>query len=68
MLEQFGSSPVALGSATFDLVVGAVKHDDYRGMDAKDLTDLLAPGGTLADIKAMWRGLPLPPHVDYWTL
>ena len=66
--ELFGSPLAAASGATFDLVVGAVKHDDYRRMDAGDLTALLAPGGTVADIKAMWRGLPLPPQVDYWTL
>ena len=32
------------------------------------LAAMLMPGGTLADIKAMWRGQALPLSLDYWTL
>jgi UDP-N-acetyl-D-galactosamine dehydrogenase len=65
---EFGRDPVEVGDRSFDLVVGAVKHDQYRNLPADRLAALVAPGGTLADIKAMWRGQTLPPSIDYWTL
>jgi UDP-N-acetyl-D-galactosamine dehydrogenase len=50
----------------YDLVIGAVAHDQYRSMTADELAALIAPGGTLADLKGMWRGLD--PAVDRWSL
>ena len=52
----------------FDLVVGAVAHDDYRELPDDRLSALVAPGGTLADLKGMWRGRQLDPALDRWTL
>jgi UDP-N-acetyl-D-galactosamine dehydrogenase len=52
----------------FDLVVGAVAHRDYRELADDHLAALVAPGGTLADLKGMWRGRLLDPAVDRWTL
>jgi UDP-N-acetyl-D-galactosamine dehydrogenase len=65
---EFDRDPEAIDGRSFDLVVGAVKHDEYRQLDGERLAALLTPGGTLADIKAMWRGRMLPAEVDYWTL
>ena len=56
------------GAATYDLVIGAVRHDAYRAMPGEALGAMLAPGGTLADIKVMWRGHKLATSLDYWTL
>ena len=53
---------------SFDLVVGAVAHDGYRDLEPNALDQLVAPGGTLADLKGMWRDLPLNPSIDRWTL
>jgi len=64
---EFDRDPEAIDGRSFDLVVGAVKHDDYQRLDGETLAALVAPGGTLADIKAMWRGRA-PAAVDYWTL
>ena len=64
---QFEREPEEIDGRAFDLVVGAVKHDEYRDFPADHLAALVAPGGTLADIKAMWRGRA-PAAVDYWTL
>ena len=32
------------------------------------LGGMVAPGGTLADLKGMWRDLRLDPAIDRWTL
>ena len=34
-------------------------HQDYRDLSAEQLADLLRPGGTLADLKGMWRDVGL---------
>jgi len=52
----------------YDLVVGAVAHCDYRELPDERLSALVAPGGTLADLKGMWRGRVLDPALDRWTL
>jgi UDP-N-acetyl-D-galactosamine dehydrogenase len=65
---EFGRAPEEIDGRAFDLVIGAVKHDEFRKLDAGRLSALLAPGGTLADIKAMWREQPLPAGIDYWSL
>ena len=66
--REFGRDPEEIDGRSFDLVVGAVKHDDYRDLPAERLAALVTPGGTLADIKAMWRETALPPSLDYWSL
>nr|NUR36788.1 nucleotide sugar dehydrogenase [Sphingomonas sp.] len=52
----------------YDLVVGAVAHRDYRELPDDELISLVAPGGTLADLKGMWRDRQLDPALDRWTL
>jgi UDP-N-acetyl-D-galactosamine dehydrogenase len=52
----------------YDLVVGAVAHTAYRDLSDDQLIQLIAPGGTLADLKGMWRGRALDPGLDRWTL
>ena len=52
----------------YDLVVGAVPHQDYRELPDAELASLVAWGGTLADLKGIWRGRQLGPAVDRWTL
>ena len=61
------ASPDATGSP-FDAVVGAVPHTAYRSLSADDLAALVVPGGLVADIKGMWRGLTLPDHIRRWQL
>jgi UDP-N-acetyl-D-galactosamine dehydrogenase len=65
---EFAREPEEVDGRSFDLVVGAVKHDAYRDLPPERLAALVAAGGTLADIKAMWRERALPASVDYWTL
>jgi UDP-N-acetyl-D-galactosamine dehydrogenase len=52
----------------YNLVVGAVAHRAYRDLPDECLAALVAPGGTLADLKGMWRGRELDPGLDRWTL
>ena len=37
-------------------------------MDDAQLCALVAPGGTSADLKGIWRDRDLGPEVDRWTL
>jgi UDP-N-acetyl-D-galactosamine dehydrogenase len=53
---------------SYDLVIGAVPHRDYRELTDSQLEALVNPGGTLADIKGMWRGRKLNPAVRRWSL
>ncbi|TCJ40241.1 nucleotide sugar dehydrogenase [Parafrankia sp. BMG5.11] len=53
-LDEYGIkiSPAAL-SGTYDMVVLAVPHREYRTLGAAALRESLAPGGTLADLKGV---------------
>jgi len=52
----------------FDAVVGAVGHKAYTELTGSDFEALLKPGGLVADVKAIWRGLTLPAGVRRWEL
>ncbi len=61
----YGIELIDAPGAAYDCVVGAVAHDAY---DAISLSDIVTPGGLVADVKGLWRG-----HVDgdgfrYWSL
>ncbi|MFM9013263.1 MAG: nucleotide sugar dehydrogenase, partial [Gemmatimonadota bacterium] len=49
------------GLGQFDGIVLAVPHRDYAAFDAARIAALTVPGGLVADIKGLWRGLALPP-------
>ena len=53
---------------TFDAVIAAVPHREYRDLGIDKVAALVSEGGLLADIKGMWRGQPTPPHVTRWGL
>jgi UDP-N-acetyl-D-glucosamine/UDP-N-acetyl-D-galactosamine dehydrogenase len=53
---------------SYDLVIGAVAHRAYRELADDRLEALLSPGGTLADIKGMWRDRKLDNCIDRWSL
>lgn len=52
----------------YDCVVGAVAHDRYRALSAAEAARLVRPGGLIADIKGMWRDLPLEDGRRRWEL
>jgi len=59
---------VDLDGRRYDLVIGAVAHSDYRELDDDKLLSLMAPGGTLADLKGIWRERVLDSDIDRWSL
>ena len=66
--REHGVAPIRFDGQRFDLVVGAVAHTHYRQFSDETLCGLIAPGGTLADLKGMWRDRTLDPALDRWTL
>ena len=66
--RQHGLRLTVLGSGRYDLVVGAVAHREYRDMPDDRLNELVSEGGTLADLKGIWRDRRLDPTIDRWTL
>jgi UDP-N-acetyl-D-galactosamine dehydrogenase len=52
----------------YDLVVGAVPPRENRELADDRLVALVSPGGTLADLKGMWRERQLDPALDRWSL
>jgi UDP-N-acetyl-D-glucosamine/UDP-N-acetyl-D-galactosamine dehydrogenase len=65
---EYALNLTELGERQFDLVIGAVPHQAYREIPDDRLAALVAPGGTLADLKGMWRDRDLGQSVDRWTL
>jgi UDP-N-acetyl-D-glucosamine/UDP-N-acetyl-D-galactosamine dehydrogenase len=55
-------------STSADLVVAAVPHREYRDLSDEQIAGMTAPGGTLADIKGMWRERVLDGGFDRWSL
>jgi UDP-N-acetyl-D-galactosamine dehydrogenase len=66
--RDYGRAPIALDGESYDLVIAAVAHDEYRHFDDGKVADLVAPGGTLADLKGIWRTRALNPSIDRWAL
>jgi UDP-N-acetyl-D-galactosamine dehydrogenase len=66
--REHGMKPISPDGERFDLVVGAVAHDAYRRFPDETLAGLVAAGGTLADLKGVWRDRALDPALDRWTL
>ena len=66
--RSLGRPLTELDGETFDLVVGAVAHRGYRELGADRIAALVAPGGTLADLKGMWRGQAFEPALDRWEM
>jgi UDP-N-acetyl-D-galactosamine dehydrogenase len=66
--REYGLELTGLDRSGYDLVIGAVAHRAYRSMDSAQLEALLNSGGTLADVKGMWRRLSLDSRFGRWTL
>jgi UDP-N-acetyl-D-galactosamine dehydrogenase len=66
--REYGLKVTDPDGRRYDLVVGAVAHQEYRDFSNDRLAGLVTPGGTLADLKGMWRDRLFDPSVDRWTL
>jgi UDP-N-acetyl-D-galactosamine dehydrogenase len=66
--REHGITLTELDGSRYDLVIGAVAHPHYRQLDADGLSALVAAGGTIADLKGMWRSVETGPGIDRWTL
>jgi UDP-N-acetyl-D-galactosamine dehydrogenase len=66
--REHGLRVTELDGKSYDLVIGAVSHSAYRELPDDQLAALVAPGGTLADLKGMWRRRQLDPNIDQWNL
>ena len=66
--RDYGRAPIALDGCAYDLVVAAVAHDEYRLLADDQLRTLVAEGGTLADLKGMWRERDFGASIDRWAL
>ena len=65
---EHGLAVTAVGERRYDLVVGAVGHREYRELSDEQIESMIAPGGTLADLKGVWRDRKLGDAIDRWTL
>ena len=65
--EEYGLGLSKLDGRAYDLVIGLVGHREYRALDGSRLATLVAPGGTLADPKGLWRGVAVA-GAARWTL
>jgi UDP-N-acetyl-D-glucosamine/UDP-N-acetyl-D-galactosamine dehydrogenase len=54
--------------APCDAIVGAVAHAPYLTFTPQTFAQLLKPQALLADVKAIWRNLALPPAIQRWEL
>jgi UDP-N-acetyl-D-galactosamine dehydrogenase len=66
--REHGLALTAVGDGRYDLVVAAVGHREYRELSDEQIESMVAPGGTLADLKGLWRDRKLDPAIDRWTL
>ncbi|HVI52713.1 MAG TPA: nucleotide sugar dehydrogenase [Candidatus Sulfotelmatobacter sp.] len=60
--------PSLQGAAGYDAILGAVPHHAYTAFTPETFATLVRPGGLVADIKGMWRGLALPQSLRFWQL
>ena len=56
------------GDDRYDLLLGAVPHDEYRAMSCDQIAGLVNDGGTIADLKGMWREHRPALGDKYWSL
>jgi UDP-N-acetyl-D-glucosamine/UDP-N-acetyl-D-galactosamine dehydrogenase len=68
LAREYGLATVQPEGSRYDLVVGAVAHAEYRDLTSAQLEKLVDQGGTLADLKGMWRERQLNPAIDRWSL
>lgn len=53
---------------TYDAVVVAVAHDEFRALGAPGIAALVERGGLVADLKSILDRAALPSGLEYWSL
>jgi UDP-N-acetyl-D-galactosamine dehydrogenase len=67
--EEYGVSLVPFSELRgVNALVIAVAHDEFKKKPAKELCELLAPGGVVIDVKSMLNPRDMPDGVVYWSL
>ncbi|MBI3445267.1 MAG: nucleotide sugar dehydrogenase [Magnetospirillum sp.] len=56
------------GAGGYDCVIGAVPHSPYLAFSQESFSVLVRPGGLVADVKGMWRGMDIPEGIRLWRL
>lgn len=51
----------------YDVVLAAVPHRDYVGLEPEAVAGMVADGGLLADPHGLWRGAAMPRPLETWT-
>lgn len=59
--------PAAL-DRSYDIVLCAVPHAEYRGWSGDKVAELTREGGLIADLKGIWRKASIDPAVAVWSL
>jgi UDP-N-acetyl-D-glucosamine/UDP-N-acetyl-D-galactosamine dehydrogenase len=69
VVHEYGLTldPDAL-SRTYDSVLCAVPHQEYRNIALSDVAAMVAPGGLLADLKGIWRDRDIDGVSNRWGL
>lgn len=55
-------------SRTYDAIVAAVPHREYKAMGIEKVAKIVTGGGLIADVKGMWRGEGTPAGVNRWAM
>ena len=66
--HEYGLELVEVGARRYRMIVGAVAHEAYRGLDIEALETMLEPGGTVADIKRLWSLPKIGTPFKTWSL
>ncbi|RAU21868.1 nucleotide sugar dehydrogenase [Paramagnetospirillum kuznetsovii] len=68
--HEYGETLMASldGAGGYDCLIGAVPHSPYLGFTDEAFSMLVRPGGLVADVKGMWRGMDIPEAVRLWRL
>ena len=66
--QEYGLEIARQPQGKFDCVIGAVRHREFIDMTADKICGLLSPGGVVADLKGIWRGVDLPAEFRRWSL
>jgi len=68
VLDNYGIELIDPNEQAYDLVIGAVPHLCFRDISPTRLEQLVNSGGTIADLKGIWKDHPESTALDRWSL